>query len=146
MSGAAACKEINTHKSWLHTGYRIAGKQIENEAKRSLEDGGPLFCSPAPSPSPPLSLCPSSLLPSVRLSLLAHTMCALDCHLQSDPRDHDQPTLACTLHPTTHPAERTHTYTHTLLSYLNGEMHRPWLYVSQIFSVCMGCEMGGGGL
>lgn len=42
--------------------------------------------------------------------------------------------------------ENTHLHTHTLPSYLNGEMHRPWLHASQIFSVCMGLWNGGGGL
>lgn len=58
---------------------------MENEAKS--ETGGPggtaalSFC---------LQLSGSlSLRPSVRLSVPAHTMCPLDCHLQSDPKDQD---------------------------------------------------------
>lgn len=65
MSRAAGWKEINTHKSWLHTGYWVAGTQIEREAKRSLEDGGPLFHSPAlslhSSLSPPVPFLSSHL-------------------------------------------------------------------------------------
>ena len=123
MRGAAACEEINTHKSWLHAEYWITGKQIENEASRSLEDGGPLFCSAA---SLFLSLSMSLCSPPSCEALPAHTMCNMDCHLESDPEDHEQPTLACTLHPH-------HTHTSTSPSYLNKEMHRPLRHASQIF-------------
>lgn len=61
MRGAAACEEINTHKSWLHAEYWITGKQIENEASRSLEDGGPLFCSLSLSLSLPVPFLSSHL-------------------------------------------------------------------------------------
>lgn len=87
-------------------GFIVATGSVECESRMRLWMAALSFCLC-------LQLSVSlSLLPSVELSLLAHTMCPLDCHLQSDPKDQDQPALACALHTSTHPerrAENTHT-------------------------------------
>lgn len=70
-------------------GFIAATGSVERESKNEVKsETGPRTVALSFCLQLPASL---SLLPSVRLSLLAHTMCPLDCHLQSDPKDQDNP-------------------------------------------------------
>ena len=93
-----------------------------------------------------------SLLPSVTLSLSAHTMCPLDCHLQSDPEDQDQPRIS--MHVTHQHTPSKEDTKHTHPRSLNGKMHRPRPHASQIslsrnqrqcIRVCVACDEKEGG-